>query len=444
MRHTEEIRKGGVLMLPGDKRVVVTGMGWTTPVGHDIETGWKAMLNGKSGVAPITIFDAGTFPTQFAAEIKNFKLEEHIPNPEPHLKASRSTKFALSAAWQAWKNSRLNEGDHIPAERVGIYMGAGEGGVDFDNFMELIIKAWKDGEFDMKAWTPLAFEHFSTIRELEQEPHMVCNHIAMLLGLKGPAFNCLTACAASTQAIGQATEIIRRGEAEAMIAGGAHSMIHPLGVTGFNRLTALSTRNEEPQKASRPFHVHRDGFVLGEGSSVLMIENLESALNRGAEIHGEIIGYGSSADAFRVTDQHPEGRGGIACMRSALKDAEIKPEMIDYISTHGTGTQENDLTETIAMKAVFGEHAYKIPISSVKSMVGHLIAAAGATELITCLLSIRDGMVPPTINLDEPDPACDLDYVPNEARKCEVNVALSNSFGFGGQNDTLIVKRFEQ
>jgi 3-oxoacyl-[acyl-carrier-protein] synthase II len=280
------------------------------------------------------------------------------------------------------------------------------------------------------------------MREIEQEPSMSISHLAWEFNARGPSLNCLTACAASTQAIGEATEIIRHGDAEVMISGGAHSMIHPFGVTGFNRLTALSTFNANPRQSCRPFDATRGGFVLGEGSGIVILEALEHAQNRGAKILAEIVGYGSSCDAFAVTDQHPEGRGAMVAIQQALNDAHMAPQDIHYINAHGTGTKVNDSTETLAIKGVFGAHAKNVPISSIKSMMGHLIAAAGSVELITCILAIRDGIIPPTANYATPDPECDLDYVPNVARKTRVDVAMSNSFGFGGQNDTLIVKRF--
>lgn len=267
-------------------------------------------------------------------------------------------------------------------------------------------------------------------------------HVARLTGARGPAFNCLTACAASCQAIGEATEILRRGDADVMLAGGAHSMIHPLGVTGFNRLTALSEMNDDPPSASRPFDATRKGFVLGEGAGMVTLESLDHARGRAAPIFAEVIGYGSTADAFRITDQHPEGEGAVLAMQAALDDAGIEPADVDYINAHGTGTGENDSTETMAIKKVFGEAAYRIPVSSIKSMMGHLIAAAGAVELIACVLSIRDQVLPPTMNLHHPDPECDLDYVPNASRPAKVEVAASNNFGFGGQNDTIIVRRY--
>jgi 3-oxoacyl-[acyl-carrier-protein] synthase II len=273
--------------------------------------------------------------------------------------------------------------------------------------------------------------------------HTTPGHLADYFGLEGPNYNCLTACAASSQAVGEATELIRAGDADLMLSGGSHSMIHPFGVTGFNLLTALSTSGAEPEKASRPFDLHRDGFVLGEGAGMLVLEELEHARRRGARILAELTGYGTTADAFRMTDSHPEGRGAIACMAMALKDAGRRPEDIGYINAHGTSTQVNDRVETLAVKHVFGPHAYRVPVSSSKSMLGHLIAAAGAVELITCVMVIQRGVLPPTINYETPDPECDLDYIPNVAREKRVDHVLSNSFGFGGQNASLIVSRFK-
>jgi 3-oxoacyl-[acyl-carrier-protein] synthase II len=295
---------------------------------------------------------------------------------------------------------------------------------------------------DVAKFTKEGLATLHPLAEVEQEPNMPAGHLAGLFNAQGPNLNCLTACAASSQAIGEATEIVRRGEADVMLSGGTHSMIHPFGVTGFNLLTALSTRNDEPTRASRPFDNERDGFVLGEGAAMVVLEELEHAKRRGARIHGELIGYGSTADAYRITDTHPEGRGASSCIRLALTDAGLGIHDIDYINAHGTSTSVNDRVETLAIKTVFGDHAYKIPVSSTKSMMGHLIAAAGATELIVCLLAIRDRMLPPTINYENPDPDCDLDYVPNKARAAKCDRALSNSFGFGGQNISLIVGRY--
>jgi 3-oxoacyl-[acyl-carrier-protein] synthase II len=281
------------------------------------------------------------------------------------------------------------------------------------------------------------------IHSLEEEPNMAAAHIALLTGARGPVRSCLTACAASTQAVGEAMMLIRRGDADVMITGGAHSMIHPMGVTGFNRLTALSTRNDSPQTASRPFSAGRDGFVLGEGAAILVLESLSSAQKRGVEILAEVIGYGSSSDAFRVTDMHEHARGPIQAMNAALTDAGVSYKDIDYINTHGTSTIENDSIETMAIKTVFKERAKSIPASSIKSMLGHLIGAAGAAEIIASVLAIRDGIVPPTINLNDPDPNLDLDYVPNKPRKMPVNTVMKESFGFGGQNNVVIIKRYK-
>jgi 3-oxoacyl-[acyl-carrier-protein] synthase II len=434
-------------------RVVITGMGWITPMGHSLESTWKRLLAGESGIAPTSLFDASTFPTTFSAEVKDFDLASHIPNPADHADAGRNTRFALAACAQAWKmaglpplstgNSQLATGN-LDLDNVGIYLGSGEGSLDFDAYTTAALAAWsadKNG-IDDPRWAEIAFDRMNVMRELEQEPNMPLSHLALLTGARGPAFNCLTACAASTQAIGEATEILRRGDAHVMIGGGAHSMIHPFGVTGFNRLTALSTFNENPVKASRPFDANRGGFVLGEGAGMVILETLQHAQARGAKILAEVVGYGSTADAFRITDQHPEGEGAIIAMQEALRDAKLTPQDIHYINAHGTGTKENDGNETTAIKRVFGDHAKNVPVSSIKSMMGHLIAAAGAVELITCALAIRDNVLPPTTNYENLDPECDLDYVPNKARPAQCDVAMSNSFGFGGQNDTLILKRF--
>lgn len=424
-------------------RVVITGMGWITPLGHSIEETWKHLLAGDSGIAKMTVFDASTFPTTIAAEVKGFDVRKHIADFSAHEGSGRNTGFALAACSQAWKAAGLDQ-SKLDLDRVGIYLGSGEGSLDIIAYTTAALACWKTdtGKCDDVKWTQMAHELMEVTREVEQEPNMPLSHLALLTGARGPALNCLTACAASTQAIGEATEILRRGDADVMIGGGAHSMIHPLGVTGFNRLTALSTANDNPRCASRPFDNARGGFVLGEGAGMLVLETLDHAQGRNAKILAEVVGYGSTADAFRITDQHPDGLGAIVAMQEALADAKLTPQDIHYINAHGTGTRENDGNETGAIKKVFGEHAKNVPVSSIKSMMGHLIAAAGAVELITCVLAIRDQILPPTMNLNNPDPECDLDYVPNKARSARVDVAMSNSFGFGGQNDTIIVKRW--
>lgn len=436
------------------RRIVITGMGAVTPLGHSVEELWRNVLAGKSGIKPTSVFNACTFPTQFSAEVQHYDLAAVLPEEVNPLQrqACRHSGFILGAALQAWGQTGLpiplpqQPTDHIPsAEKVGIYLGAGEGPLDFNNFITALTNGWKieEKDIDWLHWAKTAFSRMEAIRELGQEPNMPSAHLAQLFQVRGPCMSCLTACAASTQAIGEATELIRDGQTDVMITGGCHSMIHVLGITGFNRLTALSTRNDNPQASSRPFDRDRDGFVVAEGAGIIILEELENAKQRGAPIFGEILGYGCTTDAFRVTDQHETGRGGIAAVRLAMEDAQLSVNDIDYISAHGTGTNENDSIETLVIKTVFGDRAYQVPISSVKSMMGHLIAAAGVVELITCVLAIRDQVLPPTINLENPDPQCDLDYVPNEARKARVEIAMSNSFGFGGQNDTVIVGRYK-
>lgn len=428
-------------------KVVVTGIGWVTPLGHDIETVWQRLLQGESGIDSISHFDASTFPTQIAGEVRDYDHTGFTQLPEAHTGTGRNVGYVLGAASMAWKSAGLDEFDakgELDHERLGIYLGSGEGIIDFDRYVASNLAGWdaEAREVDGKKWVEAARELLTADGEIEQEPNMPLAHLAMEFNAQGPAYNCLTACAASTQAIGEAMHILQHGDADVMITGGAHTMLHPLGVTGFNRLTALSNRNDDPKTASRPFSRDRDGFVIGEGSGILILETEEHALRRGATILAEIAGYGSTADAYRITDIHPEGRGASQAMRLAMEKAGVGVEEIDYISAHGTSTKENDSIESRAVKAVFGDRAKQVPISSIKSMLGHLIAAAGATEAIVCVLAIRDQALPPTINLHDPDVECDLDYIPNEARRTEVETCLTNSFGFGGQNDTLIIRRY--
>lgn len=420
------------------RRVVVTGFGVINPLGHDVETVWSALKESKSGVGPISIFDATGYPTTIAAEVKNWDVSRCGENPEEWKHRGRHTRFAIGAAHQAIKQSGILDSGLDP-RRFGVYMGAGEGNQDFVNFTSMMAAAVREGDFDLAAFLRKGREVLDVNAELEQEPNMPSAHLAALFNAQGPNSNCLTACAASSQAVGEATELIRAGDADAMIAGGAHSMIHPFGLTGFSLLTTLSQRNDDPTRASRPFDKDRDGFVLGEGAGIVILEELEHARKRGAAILAEVLGYGSTADAYRITDIHPEGRGAIGCMRQAIADAKLNVDEIGYVNAHGTSTSVNDRTETLACKGVFGDLAKSIPVSSTKSMMGHLIAAAGVTEMIVCMLAIRDGVLPPTINQETPDPDCDLDYIPNVARPSKIKVALNNSFGFGGQNVTLAV-----
>ena len=423
------------------RRVVVTGIGAVNPLGVEIETIWRRLLNGESGVGYITHFDATNFPTKIAAEVRDWDLSEVGEDPQDWKYQGRHTHFAVGAAKKAVADSGILDSPLDPT-RFGVYTGSGEGQQDFDLFTRMMVAAINGEGLDLARFTKTGLEILHPITELEQEPNMPAGHLASLFNAQGPNVNCLTACAASSQAIGEAVEFIRRGEADLMLSGGTHTMIHPFGVTGFNLLTALSTCNDQPQKASRPFDRNRDGFVLGEGSGMVVLEELERAKARGARVYGEICGYGSTADAFRITDTHPQGRGAISCIQMAVDDAELNADQIDYVNAHGTSTTVNDKVETLAIKQVFGPRAYQVPVSSTKSMMGHLIAAAGATELIFCLLAIRDGVVPPTTNYENPDPDCDLDYVPNASREVRCQHVLSNSFGFGGQNISLIARRF--
>jgi 3-oxoacyl-[acyl-carrier-protein] synthase II len=417
-------------------------MGLVTPLGVRVEELWKNLMAGASGVGLTTVFDASRFPTKISAEVRNWDIADEGQDARHWQFCGRHTKFAAGAALQAMRDAGLEQGLPADPTRLGVYLGSGEGQQDFDSFTSMMMAAISGDTLDVAKFTKLGLETRHPLSEVEQEPNMPAGHLAGMFDAQGPNLNCLTACAASSQAIGEATELVRRGDADVMLSGGTHSMIHPFGVTGFNLLTALSTRNDEPARASRPFDNERDGFVLGEGAAMVVLEELEHAKRRGAKIHGELLGYGSTADAYRITDTHPEGRGAAACITMALKDAGLGTHDIHYINAHGTSTDVNDKVETLAIKKVFGEHAYKIPVSSTKSMMGHLIAAAGATELIVCLLAIRDGMLPPTINYENPDPNCDLDYVPNKSRPGKCDRALSNSFGFGGQNISLIVGRY--
>jgi 3-oxoacyl-[acyl-carrier-protein] synthase II len=425
------------------KRVVITGMGTVNPLGHDVQSTWAALLAGKSGISKNELFDASTYPTTFAAQVKDFDLARHVSpaSAQRHSRASRHCKFAVAAGVQAWKQSALDSFATLDRDRVGIYLGSGEGGIDSINFTDVLVDSWRNDRLDTTIFANIAFGRLDLYREIEQESNMVLAHLAAEFNVRGAAFNVLTACAASTQALGEATMQIRNGDADVIISGGAHSMIHPYGVAGFNRLTALSQRNDAIASASRPFDMTRDGFVLGEGASVLILEDYEHARARGANVLCEIVGYGASADAFRITDQDPEGAGAASSMNAALADAGMTPADIHYISAHGTGTKQNDSVETKGVKAVFKDLAHKVPMSSVKSGLGHLIAAAGATELITCILAIRDQILPPTINYTTPDPDCDLDYIPNFPRKAHVTNCMSNSFGFGGQNNTIIITK---
>ncbi len=408
-------------------RVVVTGASMITPVGIDTESTWNGLVNGRSGIGPITHFDDKEIPTKIAGEVKGFDAAKFIEAKEIK-KMDRFIHLGLAASKMVMDDAKLvvTPGN---AERIGVMVGAGIGGLPA---IERAYRAYLEKGF--RRITPF-FIPMSIINELS-------GHISMRFGAKGPNSCAVTACATGTHSIGDAFKIIQRGDADAMIAGGAESCICPLGVGGFNAMKALSTRNSEPERASRPFDAERDGFVMGEGSGLLILEELEFARKRGARILAEIIGYGMSGDAYHITSPAPNGEGAARCMKMAIKDAGIEPSSVSYINAHGTSTKYGDELETMAIKTVFGDYAYKIPVSSTKSMTGHLLGAAGGVEGVISVLTIDRGVIAPTINLEHPDPECDLDYVPNTARNAAVEIAMSNSFGFGGTNACIIFKKF--
>jgi len=427
------------------RRVVITGMGVVTPLGHAVADLFASQVEGRTAVAPFTRFDARTMPTTFASEVKGFELSRYLKDAGRYEHCGVNTKFAIGAMRQAVEDAGLLDEGTGDRGRMGVYLGSGEGAEDFPALINSIGAAAVAPGYrtaDPLVFTREILKVLDPRREAEVEMHTTVGHLGSIFAFEGPNTACQTACAASSQAIGEAAELIRAGDADVMAAGGAHSMLHPLGITGFNRLTALSTRRDSPRTASRPFDLTRDGFVIGEGAGIMILEELEHAKARGAPIYAELTGYGSTADAYRMTDPHPQGRGAVRAIADALADAGLRPTDVGYINAHGTSTQANDSAETAAIKAVFKEHAYKVPVSSSKSMLGHLIAAAGVAELVICVMALRKGVLPPTINYETPDPACDLDYIPNTAREVRVDHVLSNSFGFGGQNISLTVSRF--
>jgi 3-oxoacyl-[acyl-carrier-protein] synthase II len=409
-------------------RVVVTGIGAITPVGNDVPSAWAAILAGCSGIGPITRFDASDLKTQIAAEVKNYDPAQFMDRREVR-RMDRFLHFAITAAREAMADAGLElSGDD--ADRTGVLIGSGVGG------LETLL-----AQYDiLKEKGPRRVSPFTV-------PALMLNsasaQVGIMLGARGPNLAVATACATGSHALGEAAAIIRRGAADVMVTGGAEAAVVRLAMGGFDVMGAMSTRNDEPERASRPFDAGRDGFVLGEGAGVLVLERLDRALARGVHIYGELAGYGATGDAYHITAPAADGSGAIAAMRTALQTAGLPPTEVNYINAHGTSTPLNDAVETRAVKEVFGEHAYHLAMSSTKSMTGHLMGAAGAIEAIFSLLAIRDQMLPPTMNQETPDPACDLDYVPNRARPANVNVALSNSFGFGGHNATVLFRRVE-
>ncbi|MED3551548.1 beta-ketoacyl-ACP synthase II [Cytobacillus praedii] len=409
------------------KRVVVTGIGAVTPLGNDVETTWKNLLAGVSGVGPLTRVNADEYPAKVAAEVKDFNIEDYIEKKDAR-KMDRFTHYAIAASLMAVKDANLSINDEN-AHRVGVWIGSGIGGMEtFENQFETFLNR--------------GYRRVSPFFVPMMIPDMATGQVSITLGAKGFNSCTVTACATGTNSIGDAFKVIQRGDAIAMITGGAEAPITRMSVAGFCANTALST-NPDPKTASRPFDKNRDGFVIGEGAGIVVLEELEHALARGAHIYAEIVGYGATGDAYHITAPAPAGEGGARAMKMAIDDAGLKPEEIDYINAHGTSTDYNDKFETLAIKEVFGEHAYKVAVSSTKSMTGHLLGAAGGIEAIFAVKAIQDGEVPPTINYETPDPECDLDYVPNKSRKQEVKAVISNSLGFGGHNATIAFKKYE-
>jgi 3-oxoacyl-[acyl-carrier-protein] synthase II len=398
------------------------------PTGIGVETAWKNVCEGKSGIGPLTRFDPNGFETKIAGEVRNFNPELYIDKKEIK-KMDLFIHYAIAATKEALGDARLAITPDN-AERIGVIVGTGLGGLPSIEKYHKVLLEKGPGRI-----TPFFI------------PMLIANlasgQIAIQFGPKGPNTCVVTACATGAHSIGDAFRAIVYGDAEAMIAGGTEANITPLTIGGFNAMKALSTRNDEPQKACRPFEKNRDGFVIAEGAGILVLEELQFALKRNAKIYAELVGYGYTGDAYHITAPSPDGDGAVRCMKMAIKDAGLKPEDVDYINAHGTSTPLNDLTETLAIKKVFGDHAKKVPISATKSMTGHLLGAAGSTEAIFTILSIRDGIMPPTLNYEEPDPQCDLDYVPNVARRQQLKIAMSNAFGFGGTNAALVFKKFE-
>ncbi len=418
------------------KRVVVTGMGAITPIGNDVETTWENAKKGVSGAGPITHFDASQFKTQFACEVKDFKPEDYFDRKKLRT-LDLYAQYALVAARQAVEDSKIEEGDTLNRERVGVIIAAGIGGLH--TFEE------EAGSYALNQERGPRYNPFFIPKMIAD---IASGHVSMEYGYHGPNYGLVSACASSNNAIIDAFNLIRLGKADAIVTGGAEAAIFPAGVGGFNAMQALSTRNDSPETASRPFSKSRDGFVMGEGSVILVLEELEHAKARGAKIYAEVAGGGLSADAYHITATHPEGLGAILSMRNALEDAGMKPEDIDYINVHGTSTGVGDISEPKAIVELFGEHAYKLNISSTKSMTGHLLGATGALEAMFSVKAVQDDIIPPTINHEEGDEDEEIDYrlnfTFNKAQERVVNAALSNSFGFGGHNATLIVKKYKE
>jgi 3-oxoacyl-[acyl-carrier-protein] synthase II len=411
------------------RRVVVTGMGAITPVGNDVATTWQSLIEGKSGTAPITKFDASKFPVRFAAEVKGFNALDYMDRKEAK-RADQYTQYAIAGARQAMTDARLIERNGMDPDRIGVIIGSGIGGLKSFEEQHDVYRERGVGKI-----SPFFIPMFIA--------DIAAGIVSMMFNAKGPNYATVSACATSAHAIGDAYRTIQYGDADVMITGGAEATVTPMAIGGFANMKALSERNESPETASRPFDATRDGFVMGEGAGILIIEELEHALKRGATIYAEIVGYGATGDAYHLTAPAPDGEGAQRAMKRALKDAGLEPKDIQYINAHGTSTPANDFNETRAIKAVFGEHAKTVNVSSTKSATGHMLGAAGAVEAIVSAMVVGTGIIPPTINYHTPEPELDLNYTPNTSVKRDVNAILSNSFGFGGHNTTLAIKRFK-
>lgn len=410
-----------------ERRVVVTGIGCVSPLGIGVDETWKVIVEGRSGITRITKFDASNLPSQIAGEVKNFKPQDFMPEKLVS-RVDTFIQYAIASARMALEDANLV--DVELGERAGVIIGVGMGGVgQVEHYTRIL------DERGYKRVTPFFIPMII--------PNMAAGQVAILFGAKGPNLAVCTACAAGNHGIGEAYRMIKNGLIDVAICGGTESLITPLTIAGFAVMKALSTRNDEPEKASRPFDAKRDGFVIAEGSGILVLEELTHAQKRGAKVYAELIGYGATCDAYHMTAPSPDGEGAETCMKLALEDANIAPNEVDYINAHGTSTPLNDVVETKAIKKVFGEHAYKLMVSSTKSMTGHLLGGAGGLEAVITVKALETGIVPPTINLEEPDPECDLDYVPNQARRAKIKVAMSNAFGFGGTNACLVFKKWE-
>jgi 3-oxoacyl-[acyl-carrier-protein] synthase II len=424
------------------RRVVITGAGCVSPLGTDLAQFWDHLAAGISGVGTICQFDASRFPVQIAAEVRGWN-DSALRQSILHWNAlPPQTRFAIGAAVQAGQEAGL-ESLNLDPTRVGVFLGCGELFPNFQKVAASIRRASRKRAFFPEEFSRAYLQYASRFEEALCDPATAVEHIAEHFQVQGPTANYTSACASSSIAVGSATEAIRRGDVDVMLAGGAHSMVNPFGLTGLCRMSVLSDRNAEPERASRPFDADRNGFVVGEGAAIVVLEDLQHALQRGAQIWGEVRGYASTHDAYRVTDPQPDGKAAARCLRLALEDARLNPEDIGYINAHGSSTVLNDAAETVAIKLALGPHAFRVPVSSTKSMTGHLTTACGAVEVLACLMAVHQGVLPPTINYETPDPRCDLDYVPNTAREVRCQHALNNNSGFGGQNASLIISRFD-